>query len=150
MWGSRLTINPHPSRASTPSQGLGRDSRQILPEDGLKRRKAERAPGRRRWEGGGRGPGLCPESSGWASWAGQVAEGWKGRMRLSKTLVDMDMADYSAALDPAYTTLEFENVQVLTMGNGRWGQVYPGVPLGGGYAQIRERVCGTQCWAGGE
>lgn len=44
-------------------------------------------------------------------------------MRLSKTLVDMDMADYSAALDPAYTTLEFENVQVLTMGNGRWGQV---------------------------
>ncbi|KAK2110030.1 Hepatocyte nuclear factor 4-alpha, partial [Saguinus oedipus] len=29
----------------------------------------------------------------------------------------MDMADYSAALDPAYTTLEFENVQVLTMGN---------------------------------
>nr|XP_031543651.1 hepatocyte nuclear factor 4-alpha isoform X4 [Vicugna pacos] len=38
-------------------------------------------------------------------------------MRLSKTLVDMDMADYSAALDPAYTTLEFENVQVLTMGN---------------------------------
>lgn len=46
-----------------------------------------------------------------------------GRMRLSKTLVDMDMADYSAALDPAYTTLEFENVQVLTMGNGRWGQV---------------------------
>uniref|UniRef100_H0XQQ8 Hepatocyte nuclear factor 4 alpha n=2 Tax=Otolemur garnettii TaxID=30611 RepID=H0XQQ8_OTOGA len=39
-------------------------------------------------------------------------------MRLSKTLVDMDMADYSAALDPAYTTLEFENVQVLTMGNG--------------------------------
>ena len=47
-------------------------------------------------------------------------------MRLSKTLVDMDMADYSAALDPAYTTLEFENVQVLTMGNGRWGQVYPG------------------------
>ncbi|XP_054995625.1 hepatocyte nuclear factor 4-alpha [Sorex araneus] len=38
-------------------------------------------------------------------------------MRLSKTLVDMDMADYSAALDPAYTTLEFENVQVLAMGN---------------------------------
>lgn len=56
-------------------------------------------------------------------------------MRLSKTLVDMDMADYSAALDPAYTTLEFENVQVLTMGNGRWGQVggqvCPGVGGGG-------------------
>lgn len=53
-------------------------------------------------------------------------------MRLSKTLVDMDMADYSAALDPAYTTLEFENVQVLTMGNGRWGQVCLGVLLGSG------------------
>lgn len=47
-------------------------------------------------------------------------------MRLSKTLVDMDMADYSAALDPAYTTLEFENVQVLAMGNGRWGPACPG------------------------
>lgn len=52
-------------------------------------------------------------------------------MRLSKTLVDMDMADYSAALDPAYTTLEFENVQVLAMGNGRWEQVCPGVPVWG-------------------
>ncbi|MGH0140614.1 UNVERIFIED_CONTAM: hypothetical protein FKN15_038902 [Acipenser sinensis] len=29
----------------------------------------------------------------------------------------MDMADYSEALDPAYTTLEFENMQVLAMGN---------------------------------
>uniref|UniRef100_A0A8B9T2H5 Hepatocyte nuclear factor 4 alpha n=1 Tax=Anas platyrhynchos TaxID=8839 RepID=A0A8B9T2H5_ANAPL len=29
----------------------------------------------------------------------------------------MEMADYSAALDPAYTTLEFENMQVLAMGN---------------------------------
>lgn len=47
-------------------------------------------------------------------------------MRLSKTLADMDMADYSAALDPAYTTLEFESVQVLAMGNGRWGQACPG------------------------
>lgn len=56
-------------------------------------------------------------------------------MRLSKTLVDMDMADYSAALDPAYTTLEFENVQVLTMGNGRWGRVCPGAPLGNRYAR---------------
>lgn len=65
-------------------------------------------------KGGGR-LGLQP--SGWASWAGQAAEERRGRMRLSKTLVDMDMADYSAALDPAYTTLEFENVQVLTMGN---------------------------------
>ncbi|CAL8326107.1 unnamed protein product [Merluccius merluccius] len=28
----------------------------------------------------------------------------------------MDMADYTEALDPAYTTLEFENMQVLAMG----------------------------------
>lgn len=53
-------------------------------------------------------------------------------MRLSKTLVDMDMADYSAALDPAYTTLEFENVQVLTMGNGRWGRCAQVCQLGAG------------------
>lgn len=59
-------------------------------------------------------------------------------MRLSKTLVDMDMADYSAALDPAYTTLEFENVQVLAMGNGRWGQLCPGV----------EWVFDTELWDG--
>ncbi|KAL8179433.1 UNVERIFIED_CONTAM: Hepatocyte nuclear factor 4-alpha [Gekko kuhli] len=38
-------------------------------------------------------------------------------MRLSKALIDMEMADYSAALDPAYTTLEFENMQVLAIGN---------------------------------
>lgn len=59
-------------------------------------------------------------------------------MRLSKTLADMDMADYSAALDPAYTTLEFENVQVLTMGNGRWGQLCPGM----------EWIFGTGLWDG--
>lgn len=69
-------------------------------------------------------------------------------MRLSKTLVDMDMADYSAALDPAYTTLEFENVQVLTMGNGRWRHVCPGMPVGGRYAQVWEQVSGTQFWVG--
>lgn len=40
-------------------------------------------------------------------------------MRLSKALIDMEMADYSAALDPAYTTLEFENMQVLAIGNGK-------------------------------
>lgn len=28
------------------------------------------------------------------------------------------MADYSEALDPAYTTLEFENMQVLPLGAG--------------------------------
>ena len=37
---------------------------------------------------------------------------------MSKVLVEMDMADYSEALDPAYTTLEFENMQVLAMGTG--------------------------------
>lgn len=39
-------------------------------------------------------------------------------MRLSKALADMEMADYSEALDPAYTTLEFENMQVLAMSTG--------------------------------
>lgn len=40
------------------------------------------------------------------------------RICLSKALADMDMADYSEALDPAYTTLEFENMQVLPLGTG--------------------------------
>ncbi|PWA24333.1 hypothetical protein CCH79_00018686 [Gambusia affinis] len=38
------------------------------------------------------------------------------RLPLPKLVVDMDMADYSEALDPAYTTLEFENMQVLPLG----------------------------------
>ncbi|XP_032897365.1 hepatocyte nuclear factor 4-alpha isoform X2 [Amblyraja radiata] len=38
-------------------------------------------------------------------------------MRLSKALIEMDLPDYTAALDPAYTTLEFESMQVLAMGN---------------------------------
>lgn len=96
-------------------------------------------------KGGGR---LGLEPSGWASWAGQVTEEWRGRMRLSKTLVDMDMADYSAALDPAYTTLEFENVQVLTMGNGRWRHVCLGMPGGwvcpGVGAGLRRSVWGWE------
>lgn len=40
-------------------------------------------------------------------------------MRLSKALADMEMADYTEALDPAYTTLEFENMQVLAMSTGK-------------------------------
>ena len=40
------------------------------------------------------------------------------RVCLPKAPADMDMADYSEALDPAYTTLEFENMQVLAMGAG--------------------------------
>lgn len=36
---------------------------------------------------------------------------------------DMDMADYSEALDPAYTTLEFENMQVLPLGTGECADV---------------------------
>lgn len=80
------------------------------------------------WKAGARArPGAC----GVGTLGRASGRGWRERMRLSKTLVDMDMADYSAALDPAYTTLEFENVQVLAMGNGRWGQVRPGVPVWG-------------------
>ncbi|XP_007885199.1 hepatocyte nuclear factor 4-gamma isoform X1 [Callorhinchus milii] len=33
-------------------------------------------------------------------------------MRLSETLMDMDLANYSEALDPSYTSLEFENMQI--------------------------------------
>ena len=41
----------------------------------------------------------------------------------------MDMADYSEALDPAYTTLEFENMQVLPLGAGESHICNPGVEL---------------------
>ncbi|XP_078396410.1 hepatocyte nuclear factor 4-gamma-like isoform X2 [Cetorhinus maximus] len=34
-------------------------------------------------------------------------------MRLSESFLDMDMANYSEALDPSYTALEFENMQLL-------------------------------------
>lgn len=37
---------------------------------------------------------------------------------MPKDMTDMDMADYGEALDPAYTTLEFENMQVLPLGAG--------------------------------
>lgn len=66
------------------------------------------------------------EGGGWvqgghlASWTNlfsPLSGSWEG-ICLSKALVDMDMADYSDALDPAYTTLEFENMQVLSMGTG--------------------------------
>ncbi|KPP72128.1 hepatocyte nuclear factor 4-gamma-like [Scleropages formosus] len=54
-------------------------------------------------------------------------------MNLSGTLADMEMVDYSEALDPAFTTLEFENLQVLAMttdsspAEGTGGM---GVPIG--------------------
>ncbi len=41
----------------------------------------------------------------------------------------MDMADYSEALDPAYTTLEFENMQVLPLGAGESHICNSGVEL---------------------
>ena len=41
----------------------------------------------------------------------------------------MDMADYSEALDPAYTTLEFENMQVLPLGTGESHICSSGVEL---------------------
>lgn len=39
------------------------------------------------------------------------------------------MADYSEALDPAYTTLEFENMHVLAMGTGESHICNSGVEL---------------------
>ncbi|XP_072323629.1 hepatocyte nuclear factor 4-gamma-like isoform X2 [Scyliorhinus torazame] len=38
-------------------------------------------------------------------------------MRLSESFLDMDMANYSEALDPCYTALEFENMQLLESGH---------------------------------
>lgn len=48
---------------------------------------------------------------------------------MSKALAHMDMADYSEALDPAYTTLEFENMHVLALGTGESNICNSGVEL---------------------
>ncbi|OWK60003.1 Hepatocyte nuclear factor 4-gamma [Lonchura striata] len=39
-------------------------------------------------------------------------------MRLSEPILDMEMANYSEVLDPTYTALEFETMQILYNGNG--------------------------------
>ncbi|XP_065484940.1 hepatocyte nuclear factor 4-gamma isoform X2 [Caloenas nicobarica] len=43
-------------------------------------------------------------------------------MRLSEPMLDMDMANYSEVLDPTYTALEFETMQILCNGNGDSGE----------------------------
>lgn len=35
-------------------------------------------------------------------------------------MLDMDMANYSEVLDPTYTALEFETMQILCNGNGEF------------------------------
>lgn len=41
-------------------------------------------------------------------------------MRVSEPVLDMDMANYSEVLDPTYTTLEFETMQILYNSNGEF------------------------------
>lgn len=41
-------------------------------------------------------------------------------MRVSEPILDMEMANYSEVLDPTYTTLEFETMQILYNGNGEF------------------------------
>lgn len=42
----------------------------------------------------------------------------KSMMRVSEPMLDMDMANYSEVLDPTYTTLEFDTMQILYNSNG--------------------------------
>lgn len=65
-------------------------------------------------------------------------------MRLSKALIDMEMADYSAALDPAYTTLEFENMQVLAIGNGKSNSQFSLLNLRAGVTEVHLHMCRNQ------
>lgn len=44
----------------------------------------------------------------------------KSMMRVSEPILDMDMANYSEVLDPTYTTLEFETMQILYNSNGEF------------------------------
>lgn len=46
-------------------------------------------------------------------------------MRLSEPILDMEMANYSEVLDPTYTALEFETMQILCNGNGELGSAVP-------------------------
>ncbi|XP_037236316.1 hepatocyte nuclear factor 4-gamma isoform X4 [Falco naumanni] len=43
-------------------------------------------------------------------------------MRLSEPILDMEMANYSEVLDPTYTALEFETMQILYNGNDSSGE----------------------------
>lgn len=44
----------------------------------------------------------------------------KSMMRVSEPILDMEMANYSEVLDPTYTTLEFETMQILYNSNGEF------------------------------
>lgn len=41
----------------------------------------------------------------------------------SKSLLDMEVANYCEGLDPAYNTLGFEHADVLYVGRGKYGQI---------------------------
>lgn len=41
-------------------------------------------------------------------------------MRISDSTLDMEMASYSEVLDPSYTSLEFETMQILYNGSGKF------------------------------
>lgn len=41
-------------------------------------------------------------------------------MRISESVLDMEMANYTEVLDPSYTSLEFETMQVLYNGSGEF------------------------------
>lgn len=40
-------------------------------------------------------------------------------MKMTNSVMDMEMANYSDVLDPTYTSLEFENMQLLYSGGGK-------------------------------
>lgn len=41
-------------------------------------------------------------------------------MKISDSTLDMEMASYSEVLDPSYTNLEFETIQILYNGSGKF------------------------------
>lgn len=45
-------------------------------------------------------------------------------MRVSEPMLDMDMGNYSEVLDPTYTTLEFDTMQILYNSNGEFVHSY--------------------------
>jgi nuclear factor 4-gamma len=45
-------------------------------------------------------------------------------MRVSEPILDMDMGNYSEVLDPTYSTLEFDTMQILYNPNGEFSYDY--------------------------
>ncbi|OXB68720.1 hypothetical protein ASZ78_012919 [Callipepla squamata] len=64
-------------------------------------------------------------------------------MRISEPILDMEMANYSEVLDPAYTALEFETMQILYNGSDSSGEPLNMNATDGGISSLCA-ICGDR------